>query len=377
LRAVRGSPRRRRARGASCLALAVAFAAIAAIASLAFERSASANPTSRLVYVRAPGAESCPDEAEVRRAVATRLGYDPFRPIASTTLTAEIRREKGTFRGRVRLVDEAGVERGARDLESRADDCRDLTTAMALSMSIAIDPLSVTRPDRPVGSMSAPPAPPSGDEPPPGPPPKDDATPTDPLGSRVASAPSAGAATPVTAADRPSPGPGVRDEGHDPPRFVLGAGAHVAFGIAPAAAVGFRISTEIATRRYGVALEGRFDLPASSDTAEGGRIRTSLAGGAIVPCVRIPLASACGVLLLARVAAEAVEVTTPRSDGFLFLGAGVRLVSDVPLPQDFHLRIGGDVLAHPVPFELTVNGRSVHRSSAVSALAGIALAHFF
>jgi hypothetical protein len=309
----------------------------------------------------------------MRRAVATRLGYDPFRPIATTTLTAEIRREKGVFRGRVRLVDEAGVERGARDLESRADDCRDLTTAMALSMSIAIDPLSVTRPDRPVGSVSTPPA---ADEPSS----IDDAPRPEPVAGPAASPPGPpgppGPATPTTA-DRPSPAPAARDEANDPPRFVLGAGAHVAFGIAPAAAIGFRISTEIATRRYAVALEGRFDLPSSSDTAEGGRIRTSLAGGAIVPCVRIPLAWACGVVLVARVAAEAVEVTTPRSDGFLFLGAGARLVTHLPLPQDFSLRIGGDVLAHPVPFELTVNGRSVHRSSAVSALAGVALAHNF
>ena len=298
----------------------------------------------------------------MRDAVATRLGYDPFRPIASTTLTAEIRREKGIFRGRVRLVDEAGVERGARDLESRADDCRDLTAAMALSMSIAIDPLSVTRPDRPVGSVSAPP--PADEQPA-----VDDALRAD----AVAAPP----ASPPPAADLPSASPSARGEGGDPPRFVLGAGGHVAFGIAPAAAIGFRISTEIATRRYAVALEGRFDLPASSDTAEGGRIRTSLAGGAIVPCVRIPLAWACGVVLVARVAAEAVEVTAPRSDGFLFLGVGARLFGSVPLPQDFGIRIGGDVLAHPVPFELTVNGRSVHRSSAVSALAGIALAHNF
>ena len=331
----------------------------------AFTVTASANPTSRLVYVRAPGAESCPDEAEMRRAVATRLGYDPFRPIASTTLTAEIRREKGVFRGRVRLVDEAGVERGARDLQSGADDCRDLTTAMALSMSIAIDPLSVTRPDRPVGSVTAPPDEPAA---------VDDASRSEPADAPMPSPPGPPSSP---SADRPSPSPDARDEARDPPRFVLGAGAHVAFGIAPAAAVGFRISTELATRRYAFALEGRLDLPASSDTAEGGRIRTSLAGGAIVPCVRVPLAWACGVLLVARVAAEAVEVTTPRSDGFLFLGAGARLVSAILLPQDFSLRIGGDVLAHPVPFELTVNGRSVHRSSAVSALAGIALAHNF
>ena len=70
-------------------------------------------------------------------------------------------------------------------------------------------------------------------------------------------------------------------------------------------------------------------------------------------------------------------MTSPRSDGFLFLGAGARLMTAIGLSEDFSLRIGGDVLAHPIPFELTVNGRSIYRSSTVSALAGLGLARIF
>jgi hypothetical protein len=77
------------------------------------------------------------------------------------------------------------------------------------------------------------------------------------------------------------------------------------------------------------------------------------------------------------VEAESVLVTSPRSDGFLFLGVGGRLVTAIPLPEDFTLRVGGDVLAHPLPFELTVNGRRVYGSSTVSALASVGLAHIF
>jgi hypothetical protein len=297
----------------------------------------------------------------MRRAVATRLGYDPFRPLASTTLTAEIRREKGTFRGHVKLVDDAGVERGARDLESRADDCSDLTTAMALSMSIAIDPLSMLRPPPKIEDPT-----PGGEAPPP----------TEPSPSPPAPSAPAPSSSASPAVDRPPPAPPSRDT-VDPARFALAAGGHVAFGIAPAPALGFRASGEIATRRFAVGLEGRLDLPASSESSEGGRSRTSLAGAALVPCLRIPLAWACGVLLAARVDAEAVGVTSPRSEAFVFLGAGARLVAALPLPEDFSLRIGGDVLAHPVPFELTLNGRRIYRSGAVSAIAGLAVARIF
>ena len=333
----------------------VTSAAIALGALATSERVGLANPTSRLVYVRGAGAESCPDEPEVRRAVATRLGYDPFRPIASTTLTAEIKRDSGVFRGRVRLVDHAGIERGARDLESRAADCRDLTTAMALSMSIAIDPLSMMR--APKAELAATPA----------------AQP-EPEGDLAPAAPAPAPAPP----DAPAK-PAARPDGAaaSTPRVALSAGAHVAFGIAPAPALGLHVAAELATTRWSMQLEGRFDLAASAESSEGGRSRTSLAGAAAAPCLRVPLVWVCGVVLVARVEAEAIEVSAPRSDAFAFFGAGGRVFSSIALPEDFRLRIGGDVLAHPAPFELTVNGRSVHRSSSFSGLGGISLAKIF
>jgi hypothetical protein len=344
--------------------LASGLLAVAAVT--ASSGVATASPTSRLVYVRGAGAESCPDEPEMRRAVATRLGYDPFRPLASTTLTAQVRRDKGVFRGHVSLVDDAGVERGARDLESRADDCRDLTTAMALSMSIAIDPLSMMQRPPPEQTPASPPAP--------APVPVTEAAPAPPAPIASSTPSAALAPSAPDAPARPAREPRAASE---TPRLALGAGGHAAFGIAPAPALGFRISAEAVTKRWSLGVEGRFDIAASAASREGGRSRTSLAGAAFVPCLRVPLAWACGVVLVSRVEAEAVAVSAPRSEAFLFLGAGARLVTALELPEDFMLRIGGDLLAHPVPFDLTVNGQSVHRSSTVSALAGVSVARIF
>jgi hypothetical protein len=335
-----------------------ALAALVALA--ATSRTALASPTARLVYVRSAGAESCPDEPSMRRAVATRLGYDPFRPHASTTLTAEVKREGGSFRGRVRLVDEAGVERGARDLESAAADCSELTAAMALSMSIAIDPLSMMRAEKPATEPEPTELPPPVEM-------------TD--GPAVSVAPPLERTPPRDSGAPAAPRPLAPER--DAPRFAVGAGGHVAFGIAPAPAIGLRVSAELMTKRWSVGLEGRFDLASSAASSEGGSSQTSLAGGAIVPCVRVPLVWACGVALVSRVEAEAVGVSLPRTDAFVFVGAGARLVAAVDLGQDFMLRVGGDLLAHPAPFELTVNGRSVYRSSPVSGLAGLAVARIF
>ena len=336
--------------------------ALAVTAALFVANQASASPTARLVYVRGEGADSCPDEPEMRRAVAIRLGYDPFRPLASTTLTAEIRRENGAFRGRVKLVDDAGVERGARELESRASDCRDLTAAMALSMSIAIDPLSVLRPPPPVAPDESPVAVPAA--PPPAEAPRDAGVDADPGPAPPHDAPPAAAAA-------------AAKNDADPLRMAVAAGTHLAFGVAPATSVGIHVSMAAAARRYQVGIEGRFDLAASASSAEGGRSRTSLAGAALVPCVRASVVLACALLLVARVEAASVDVTAPRSDAFVYLGAGGRLAVPIALPEGFGLAASGDLLGHPAPFALSLNGREVYRSSAVSGVVGLTVTRIF
>src|SRR6185369_6255773 len=110
------------------------------------------------------GAERCVDEEGLRRAVAARLGYDPFFPWAKVSVVAHVRKDPGAYRAEVTLVDEGGVSRGTRALSSEGDDCAPLVGALALSISLALDPLSLTRsappPEEP---KRAPPPPP--DEP--------------------------------------------------------------------------------------------------------------------------------------------------------------------------------------------------------------------
>jgi hypothetical protein len=340
----------------------VAFVGL--VAFVATSKTVLAAPTSRLVYVRGPGAEGCADEAALRSAVAARLGYDPFRPHAAISLFADLRRERDVYRARVSLIDEKGVERGTRDLESHAADCSDITSAMALSMSIAIDPLSMMR------KAAAADAPTTSDPPA-----------ADPLPSRDDAVP---AVTPPGASPNPPEtrlpsSSDLQRDRPDPWRFALGAGAHGALGVAPGVAFGVRLSTELATRRFALGVEGRLDLPASAESAEGGRVRASFAGGAFVPCMRVEVARlwACGLVLLGRASTEAYEISAPRSDAFFYWGAGARLAFQLGVVEGYAVRFVGDVLAHPSAFDLTVNGRSVFQSSAISGALGIGLVRIF
>ena len=98
-----------------------------------------------LSYVRGQGAEQCPDEARVRQAVAARLGYDPFVAWAKTTVHAQIVREGSLLRGRLFLADAENRARGSRELTAPADRCDELVAALALAISIAVDPMQASR----------------------------------------------------------------------------------------------------------------------------------------------------------------------------------------------------------------------------------------
>jgi hypothetical protein len=76
----------------------------------------------------------------MRKAVAQRLGYDPFFPAAEKTIVSQIIRDRAELRGSVQLVDGQGIVRGMRAFKVGADECEELVAAMSLAISIAIDP---------------------------------------------------------------------------------------------------------------------------------------------------------------------------------------------------------------------------------------------
>lgn len=323
--------------------------------TLAVTSRAGASPTARLVYVRGEGAETCPDEEALKQAVAARLGYDPFRPFAQPTLFAEVHREKGRFAGSLKMVDAAGLEQGARKLDEAGDDCAEITGAMALSMSIAIDPRS---------ALEARPAPAATSTPPPAAP-----------GPSPDDAPPAPAAPPETPRISPTPLPVAAA----PARFGVGLGLHGTLGVSPVATVGARITGEIAWSSLSAGLELRADLPATANIAGGGGggVRTWLVAAALVPCWRVAWASMCAVGLLGRLQAETVDVASPTRETFAFAAAGLRFAADFPLAEGLAVRFGGDLLGTITPFVLDVDGQRVYDSPVVSGLVGATLVKFF
>jgi hypothetical protein len=299
------------------LAPRLCFLAAAAALSvvLAGEGAARASTTARLVYLRGAGTESCPDESELREAVAARLGYDAFTPLSFDTLFTEVDKDGTGFVARVKLVSLDNSVRGARTLQTTGP-CADLMASLALTISIAIDPMAGARKGPPEG------LPPAERQ--------VEVGPSEPSPERpIDDAPVA-----LPAAPAPVPSPRLR--------FAMGAGTFGSIGYAPGAAVGFAVFGRMRLGDASLGLEGRADLPAGADVSGGGHVQSSLLAVSLSPCGHVGVLFGCARGSLGRLHAEGADVTDPRSTGELWAAVGLRGGAELALGHAVALRVHVD-----------------------------------
>ncbi len=119
----------------------------------------TAQPTQRLQFERGASAQACPDEAALRRAVAERLGKDPFTDDGQRTVRVSFDATDAGLSADVQLADPTGAVQGNRRLVSPQLDCAELAQSTALAVSIVVDPLVLTRPPSPTVDAGSPPPP--------------------------------------------------------------------------------------------------------------------------------------------------------------------------------------------------------------------------
>jgi hypothetical protein len=310
---------------------------VAATATLCvfLPRPADARPSARLVYSRAAGAESCPDERALRAAVAQRVGYDPFFSWVKPAVVASMSPAgKRGFVVRILLVDEQGVESGMRELHVDGE-CADLLDPAALAIAIAIDPQSLA--PRRVEEKPAPyqPPPPSA----------------------------APAARPNEEAPSPEPAPAPTGS---PVTFEGIAGAVASAGVAPEPALGARLGASARWRNVSVDLEGRVDAPASRGAQGGGVVSSWLAVATLAPCIHAGRLFACGLVQMGRMRASG-----PGSDQWAaWWGAGGRLGVLVPLSARVDFRLASDLVGDFAYPTLDINGVPVWKAPPLSESLG-------
>ncbi len=303
------------------------FAAIAGVLLLSAGHAAAA-PTGRLVYSRAPGAESCADEATLRRSVAARVGYDPFFPWAKRTVVANLARQSRDFVAVVSLVDEEGVAHGGRELRT-SGDCAELLDATALAIAIAIDPEILTHP--------APPSTLAGGSGPGGVAP---GVVGEPAAPPAATPPVFTAPAPPDVPTSLQPPPATR-----PADFEATLGAVASSGSAPDLAVGLSAGAQVRWRHVSVGVEGQVDAPASR-SVQGGDVSAWAVLGAVVPCAYFGPFLACAVAQggALRVSSGGVPETHATWTGSWQAGARAGVL--IPVGESLFLRVHSDLLVN-------------------------------
>ncbi|WP_394832738.1 hypothetical protein LVJ94_40170 [Pendulispora rubella] len=315
---------------------------VSSLLLLFLARAASAEPSARFRYVRGEGAESCGDEASMRRAVAAQLGYDPFKDDASTAVQATVGKKGERLVGRVE-VRRPGEAPGVRELSSHEMTCASLGSAMAFTISIAIDPLAIARPRPSPPPLEPLPAPPS--EPPPVEVPHD---------------------TPP-----PVPSKAEGTEHAERPKVRIGLSSHGALGLAPSAALGVGASVGLRWTRLSLAAEGRIFLPARADLSTGGEVHAWTGMGLLAPCVHMKVAQFCAVGAIGSLQGESKDVSLPAEDNGLYAALGARAGVEVTLTRYVALRPEVEALAALVRPSLTLNGRTIWTMPPVSGTAGL------
>ncbi len=311
-------------------------------ALLLFAARAEATPRARLVYGRSAEGATCPDEEALRRAVAARLGYDPFFPWAPQTAVVTIGGHAGRLAARFELVDEHARTEGARTLEAANGDCVALVDTLALTISIALDPHALAR------TTTA--HEPSAD--PPAAPPEPSAPEIAPLATPVAAPqPEARDAVPAPA-PRPIPGPHVE----------ASVDTRAAVGVEPSLAAGIYVGGALAWKHLTLGLAGGTYLPGGTRDGSGIEVRGWLAAGEVVPCARLLPVHLCIVGTLGRFEGSSVGAPAGRTDTGVFVAAGARGAVDLVQGDRVDLSLTADLLGNISPVGLHVGSAEAWRA---------------
>jgi hypothetical protein len=328
---------RSRAPASSAIGCALALALVGAAGLARAER-----PRARLIYARGAGAERCPDEAALARAVALRLGYDPFFDDAPRTIFARIGATRRALHGTLELRDETGALLGSHQLTLPDPACDELAAALELAIAIAIDPLSAAR---------AAPPPQFGD------------------GLRM-SEPDEAELAPIVAPKKPSalvlPATARKTELHGD------LGLHATVGSAPVPSWGLALGLGLRWGSWALGFQLRGDLPVTQESA-GGAIGSSVVMALALPCVHLGIFAGCGLLGGGILIGYGQRFVVDERQVLPWFVAGARAGLEIPLARRVALRLHADLVGHLVQAVLTIDHMEAWRSPPVSGAFGLAV----
>lgn len=321
------------------------------VLSLPCSAQDAARPQTRFSYQRERGAETCPDETQLRDAVSGRLGYVPFDDTATMRVDVQIRRQGRKLMAEVVVDPGDGSGSRSRALSSAARNCDELADGLSLAVSIAIDPLSLTRPNEPA------PAPVEAAKPDPTPEP----VPAAPPAAQVqAPPPAAGPAAPPASPEGPTTG------------LRFGADVLGSLGAVPGPSAGLTVFGGLTFGHTSLALELRGDFPRAEQSGQQ-EVSALRAAVQLVPCAELDFLFGCGVVSTGLLMAEG-KGDGGKSDELAFVaGVGARVGAHVELRRQLFFRGYLEGVGAPTKVALFRADREIWRTPALNGSLAIGL----
>jgi hypothetical protein len=328
----------RTARAAAiCLAL---FESPAGAATGSPPAAPSASPlTVALEYGAAAG---CPDAAQYKAVVSSRLGYDPFRDGMPDRVSVRITARGRDYEGRIEWRDAQGNWVGDRTFPSHSEDCGELARAMGFALALQIQ---LSPPASPVPKPTAvPPEPPV-------------------QASEASPPPEVRGAPPAAGKERVEhEAVGVPPARGAPPEFSVGLGSLLVFGASSDPVPFGRAFGSVGWPHFLLELGAEVGWPSTEKRDDGGGFSQeafllSLAGcGAVLPWNACFVTKAGGI----RIAGQGVD--RPASSTGPIWEAGLRLALVQPLGRRIFLAAHAEALLMLTKWSVSLDRRLVFTS---------------
>ena len=337
---------------------------------------AMAGQSARLVYSRTAEASRCADEKELRQAVARRLGYDPFVAVSMNTIVAELRGDGEGLRARVYVIHDGNSAGGTRELTAPTRNCTELIAAVALAMSIAVDPDALDRAEpEPVPTVASA----TSTEYPPE---------VEPHGDELAVAKdkpaqtSAPRAATTNSKNTPASHSSVRGVSPREPgqAVALSAGiaASGATGLAPAPVFGLALNAAARMHNWALSFEPEATLPStSSTTASGASVRAWSLGGTVSAGYCLGQLYAGALFDAVVFSARGQNVDHPNVRRPVFGSTGLRMGYAMKLTEHITLMPRLDGLLALSRMTLLLNHEDAYQTPSVFGRLGVSLDYGF
>ena len=317
----------------------------------------------RFELTRDEAASVCPGSEQLQSAVAARLGYVPFANDAPRTVTVQISRSARGLSASLQVRGADPTQNRERTLASKRRGCGDLAEALVLAISLAIDPLALSRP--------------ASTEPAPTPLPEPVPEPAPPLPVVVIEAPPAPTPPPPAAVPAPTPLPPPAPTAPptlDPTLWpTVSLGVHAVVGAEPGGSLGANLAIGIRSRALAVAIEARIDAARSLDVAPVGQVQVAMRGVGVSGCALVHGLAMCGLGQLLIVAAEGRGAPQARSALGVLATIGARVGYRWALSRQLWLQPGVELHVALDRIDLVWLDAVVWSSSRVQALAVAAI----